>query len=149
MTVRVGIGGGGGGPRPAPRPAPRPSYHPPPSVPIRQLVNPVTPYHAPPAPSHFLGAIGGAIRHAAPAVHNAVQQATTPHQAGAGPHNAFTRTPQYRQAVARVFHEQPPAAKAAIIRGISRANAFNTPEYHAIRPQWDHLSLPERSAISS
>lgn len=72
------------GPRgsaPAPKPPPRPA----PSIPIRTLVNPVSPAR----PSGgFAGSVAHAIARAAPAVTRAAYSASTPHTAprrGAGP----------------------------------------------------------------
>lgn len=68
---------------------------------------------------------------------------------GSGQANRYKQTPAYRNAIATVFAQQPIAAKAAIIRGLVQNNAFNSPEFHAVRGVWDHLPTSEMSQIPS
>jgi hypothetical protein len=58
------------------------------------------------------------------------------------------RAPGYKDAVAAVFRAQSTAQKAAIISGLTRRNAFDTPEFQAVHDMWQHLPVPEMSAIS-
>src|SRR5438270_97729 len=145
--LNPGFGGRSGAAPPAPRP---PAPPPPPRAPIpRAPGQSGQVYTPPPAPVRN----PHAVNPTAPPTHTDITSSGPGY--GWAQANRYKASPAYKQTVAQVFRAQPPAQKAAIIRGLVHMpaspgfNPVNTPEFQAIRGQWQHLSIPEQNTIQA